>query len=312
MPPFGQMSPFGLKAMNPTSFPTSLVIGDEKIPVGRQSEPQGETSRYKHGLLGHNSMHASRATYLDGISGPPNAPHIDDQSTQNQEKMTSDYFNFAFRSHDGQNVVDDYTASVLNDESIAYDLIKKYLEKNEWPPDYTFNDDDKKDFYDSFMQEIKPVEMEYRIKMHSNPNDTNNKAILIRNFNRIMSKELTKKNWPVTLDDGLKMMMKRKTDADIDFKHGMEEANKDNQGFSHTEARPRTSESNNPNNPKTSGWWGWPIFTRQNAGRRTKKNSSSQRQIKSRRRIKSRRHNIKKTHARKSKQRSCKRVVRRN
>ena len=105
------------------------------------------------------------------------------------------------------------------------------------------------------------------------------------------------------------MMMKRKTDADIDFKHGMEEANKGNLGFSLTEAIPPTSESNIP---KTSWWRRWPIFTRQNAGRRTKKNSSSQRQIKSRRRIKSRRHNIKKTHARKSKQRSRKRVVRRN
>ena len=300
------MPSFDLEAM---MNPTSLVIGEEQIPVGIQSKPQGETSRYKHGLLGHNSMHDSPATNLNGISGPPNAPHIDDQSTKKQKEMTRDYFNFAFRSHDDENVVDKYTESVLTDKSIARDLIKNYLEKNEWPPDYMFNDVDKEDFYDSFIQQIKPVEIEYMKKVHNNPRDPDNKAILIRNFNRIMSEELTKKNWPFTLDDGLKMMMKRKTDADIRFKHGMEKANEGNLGFSNTEATPRTSESNNPNNPKRS-WlrrlWG------QNAGRRTKKNSSSQRQIKSRRRIKSRRHNIKKTHARKSKQRSRKRVVRRN
>jgi hypothetical protein len=304
------MPSFDLEAM---MNPTSLVIGEEQIPVGIQSKPQGETSRYKHGLLGQNSMHASPATNLNGISGPPNAPHIDDQSTKKQKEMTRDYFNFAFRSHDDENVVDKYTESVLTDKSIARDLIKNYLEKNEWPPDYMFNDVDKEDFYDSFIQQIKPVEMKYRIKMHNNPNDTNNKAILIRNFNRIMSEELTKKNWPFTLDDGLKMMMKRKTDADIRFKHGMEKANEGNLGFSHTEATPPTPPSES-NIPKTSWWRWWPrsTGTGQNAGRRTKKNSSSQRQIKSRRRIKSRRHNIKKTHARKSKQRSRKRVVRRN
>jgi hypothetical protein len=301
------MPSFDLEAM---MNPTSLVIGEEQIPVGIQSKPQGETSRYKHGLLGNNSMHDSPATYLDGISGPPNAPHIDDQSTKKQKEMTRDYFNFAFRSHDDENVVDKYTESVLTDKSIARDLIKNYLEKNEWPTDYMFNDVDKEDFYKSFIQQIKPVEIEYMKKVHNNPRDPDNKAILIRDFNRIMSEELTKKNWPLTLDDGLKMMMKRKTDADIRFKHGMEKANEGNQGFSHTEATPPTPPSES-NIPKTS-WWGWRSLWGQNGGRRTKKNSSSQRQIKSRRRIKSRRHNIKKTHARKSKQRSRKRVVRRN